>query len=194
MIMRRVFIIHGWAHTPKRDFFPWMKKELSKRGMRVYVPLMPGTNSPKIGPWVNKLSKTVNGLRPDDIFVAHSVGAQTVLRYLSKQKNKAAGLVLVAPWVHVTMGKGWTKEEKATAKPWLKSPIDWESVAKRSGKVTAILSDTDPFVPVSDAKIFKKKLNAKTIILHGKGHIWDEDGVKKLPVALKEVMSIAKKR
>ena len=56
----------------------------------------------------------------------------------------------------------------------------------------AIFSDNDPFVPLNDSKIFKNKLNAKIIIEHKKGHFDPSSGVRKLPSALKSLLSISK--
>jgi esterase/lipase len=37
--MKKVFIIHGWDGYPEEGWFPWLKKELEKKGFSVFVPL-----------------------------------------------------------------------------------------------------------------------------------------------------------
>jgi hypothetical protein len=39
--MRNIFIIHGSYGYPEENWFPWLKKELSKLGHRVFVPKFP---------------------------------------------------------------------------------------------------------------------------------------------------------
>jgi predicted alpha/beta hydrolase family esterase len=32
--MKRVIIIHGWEASPESNWFPWLKNELEKKGIR----------------------------------------------------------------------------------------------------------------------------------------------------------------
>ena len=48
----------------------------------------------------------------------------------------------------------------------------------------AIFSDNDPFVPLSEEKLFKSELGAQIIVLHGKGHLQQEHDVFILPEIL----------
>jgi predicted alpha/beta hydrolase family esterase len=49
--------------------------------------------------------------------------------------------------------------------------------------------DDDYFVSLEQEKKFKNKLNAKTIIVHNKGHISQDDGVYEL----QEILDLSKK-
>ena len=55
-----------------------------------------------------------------------------------------------------------------------------------------IFSDNDSFVPIEDAEIFRKKLEAKVIIEHQKGHFSSEDGIFELPIALESILELSK--
>lgn len=116
------------------------------------------------------------------------------MRYLENldNKEKIGGCIFVAGWFNLPNLE--TEEEEKIAKPWLENKINTNKVKSKikNGKIVAIFSDDDPDVPLSDKEIFKKRLNAKIIIEHGKGHFSDDSGVKELPVVLKELLEISK--
>ena len=187
--MKKAYLIHGWGGNPENGWFPWLKRELEEQGYKVFAPAMPDTENPKINAWVGALKKIIE---PDKntILIGHSIGCQTILRYLgsldsSDTKIRFGGVFLVAGFVHL---KGLeSKEEEEIAKPWLSTPINWEKVRSRAKKFVAFFSDNDVFVPVEDSKIFKEKLNAKIILEHNKGHFDDEASIKELSSLLKEI-------
>ncbi|OGF62831.1 hypothetical protein A2662_02910 [Candidatus Giovannonibacteria bacterium RIFCSPHIGHO2_01_FULL_45_33] len=188
-MQKKVFIIHGWDGSPQNCWFPWLKNELSKNGFDVTVPSMPDPENPKIEDWVRHLS-TVAG-KPDvnTYFVGHSIGCQTILRYIEGLKKPVGGVVCIAGFfrlLHLT-----TNEEKEIAKPWLETPMNYEKIRLNANKITAVFSDNDPDVDLGDKELFEKKLGAKTIVEHNMGHFDDDAGIKKLPSALDAILEIA---
>jgi len=191
--MKRAYIIHGWGGSPRETIHQWIKKELEKKGFDVVAPEMPNTDEPEINAWVGKLLEIIKNPDEETILIGHSIGCQTILRYLEKipEKTEINKIILIAPWMH--LDEETIKEEGEEgieiARPWIETPIDFEKVKKHCNNFHAIFSDNDPFVPLSDEKIFKKELNAKTQILHNKGHFTEGDGVKEIP----EVLEILEK-
>jgi len=180
--MKRIFIIHGWEGFPEEGWFPWLKKELENKGYEVQVPSMPNTEEPEMKAWISHLKQIVGTVDEETFFVGHSIGCQTILRYLQEQDSESGGVILVAGWVHL---KGLEDEEsEEIAKPWLETPLEWDKIKNKSKSFTVIFSDNDPFVPQEDSKIFEEKLNAKIITEHKKGHFSGEDNIKQLPVVL----------
>ena len=192
-MQKRVFIIHGWSGYPKEGWFPWLKNELRARDIRVNVPKMPHADRPKINEWVSQLKKLVGKTDENTFFVGHSIGCQTILRYLEtlSGNQKIGGAVFVAGWF--TLVNLETSEEEKIAKPWLKKPINVSKIKKQLNKVVVIFSDNDSVVPQENQKIFKQKLGAKIIIEHKKGHFSGNDGIKKLPAALKALLQMIEK-
>ena len=190
--MKRVFIIHGWGGNPEEGWFPWLKSELEKRDYYVEVPEMPDTENPKIETWVPFLKNIVGKLDKETYFVGHNIGCQTVLRYLEEENKQCCGAVLVAPWLHLDENtiRDEGEESVMIAKPWVETPIDFDKI-KRLGKFVDIYSDNDPYVPVSDSKIFRNELNAETISVGDKEHINGEAGVKRLPIVLEKLIEIS---
>jgi hypothetical protein len=191
MKQKRVFIVHGWDGYPEEGWFPWLKKELEQKGFAVEVPAMPNPDEPEIDAWVQHLSKLIKKSDENTFFVGHSVGCQTILRYLETlpPNQKIGGVVCIAGWF--TLENLETEEEKTIAKPWLETPIDFEKIKRHTNKFFAIFSDNDPFVPLTDKEIFEKKLSAQTLIEHQKGHFSGDEGITKLPSILEAVLKIS---
>lgn len=180
--MKQAIIMHGWYGHPQEGWLPWLKKELERKGYRVDVPAMPEPDKPRISPWV----ATIKSIATDELslMVGHSVGCQTILRYLATTSKQVEAIVLVAPWTRLTPAATAEEGEEEVARPWLNTPIDWEKAKVAAKRFVAIFSDDDPYVPITEADVFKKNLGAKVVIEHGKGHLSGEDGVTQLPAIL----------
>lgn len=189
---KRVFIIHGWEGFPEEGWFPWLKKELEDRGFTVQVPTMPDTAEPKMETWVPFLANLVGKPDEETFLVGHSIGCQTILRYLDSIKEedvKIGGIVLVAGWIH-KLANLYSEDELRIAKPWIETPIDFENVKKHTKNVFAVFSDNDEFVTLDNVDLFKEKLGAKTAVEHAMGHFSQETGIKELPVVLEELLKM----
>lgn len=183
--MKRIFIVHRWEGNPNLDWYPWLKQELEKKGFDAIIPEMPDPAKPKIDSWVNFLKEQVKNVDNETYFVGHSIGCQTILRYLQSlpENTKIGGALFVAGWINLTE-EALRDDEEHIADPWIKTFINWFKISKMSDKFTAIFSDDDPFVPLDDEKIFYDKLGAKIIIENKKGHFNGE----KCPEILEELL------
>lgn len=186
---KRVFIIHGWDGYPEEGWFPWLRKELENSGFNVQVPAMPNPGHPKIEEWVSCLSKLVGEVDENTYFVGHSIGCQTMIRFLETlpKDKKIGGAVFVAGWF--TLMNLSSDEEWEIAKPWLETPIDFAKVRQHTKNFFAIFSDSDDWVSLENKEMFEKKLGTRTTVEHQKGHFSGSDGVTKLPSALKALLS-----
>lgn len=191
-MQRRVFMIHGWSGYSDEGWMKWLRQELEKKGFEVYSLAMPNTDEPRINEWVGFLKEKVGAPDENTYFVGHSIGCQTVLRYLEKlpENKKVGGALFVAGWFNLKPEASEDEDDIEIAKPWLETPIDCKKILTHTKKFTAIFSDNDPYVPVEDAEIFKERLGARTIIQHNKGHFRGEDGIIELPVILEELLKI----
>lgn len=188
---KRVFIIHGWGGNPNEGWLPWLKTELEKRGFLVTVPAMPNSDEPKIETWVPFLDKLVGEPDGETFFVGHSIGCQTIIRYLQTLPDgtKIGGAVFVAGWYNLRNLE--TEEDKRIAGPWVNEPRDDEKIRSIVNKAIAIFSDNDPFVLPENQQSWKEKVGAKIIIEHNKGHFSGSDGITELPSALESVLEIS---
>jgi|SRR3989344_718914 len=188
--MKTVYIIHGWSGSPNEKIHIWLKSQLEEKGFEVVVPEMPYPDKPAIEGWVNKLKEVIEYPNENTILVGHSIGCQTILRYL-EQLHPAVRLgkvILLAPWF--TLSDLETEEEKVIAKPWIETQIRETDVIKHTPKITAIFSDNDPVVPMEEnRRIFEERFNAEIIIESGKGHFTEEDGVTEVPPVLNSILN-----
>lgn len=188
--MKRVYIIHGWGGSPDEPLHKWLKSELEKSGFEVITPKMPNPNKPVIEEWVSKL-KEIAGTTPDkdSILVGHSIGCQTILRYLEEIKTSGfvGGVVFIAPWLYLENLE--REEERLIAKPWVDTKIHNPNVFKHipQGKMVSIFSDNDPYVPEGNRELFEKGFGARIVVENNKGHFTAEDGVTELPSALEAI-------
>ena len=194
--MNRVIIVHGWGDNPDANWLPWMKSELESAGWQVDIPVMPETETPTIEAWVSQLSKTIGAPSADLYLVGHSIGCQTILRYLTQLEagQEVGGAVLVAPWLRLDpVNQDYDAEEEAVARPWIDTPLDLRAAASHlvRGSV-AIFSDNDYWVDLKyNEPRFCAELGAKTIVLPGRGHFMARDGATTFPEALSELAHLA---
>jgi len=191
---KRVFIIHGWDGYPEEGIFSWLKKNLQNRGFEVFNPRMPDPLRPKIETWVEYLKDQVGVPDENTFFFGHSIGAQTILRYLESlpKEIKIGGAVFLAGWVNLSDNANEDEEDKKISRPWIETLINWDKVKEHTNRFIGIFSDNDPLVPFSDAKIFERDLGATIIVEHGKEHFSGSSGIKELPSALEAVLEISK--
>jgi len=171
-VTKKIYLIHGWGGSSGGGWFSWLKRSLEKQDFEVYVFDMPDSDNPKIEKWVKYLEKNIKDIDENTFLIGHSIGSQAIMRFLEKlpQNTKIGGAIFVAGWFNLKENSYESKKEEMIAKPWINTKIDFEKVKDHANNFLAIFSDDDPFVPLSDIELFKKRLNAKTSLLKNKGH------------------------
>lgn len=188
--MKKVYIVHCWEGTCKDGWYPWLDTQLSNDNVTVIRFDMPDTKHPNIEKWLAELDKQVATLDQDTYFIGHSIGCQTILRYLeTKEITSIGGILFVAPWLDLLPEAVADEESFNTAYPWIHTRIDFGKIKQFTNNITCIFSDDDYFVSLSQENEFKEKLNAKTVIVKDKGHISQEDGVYEL----EELLDLSRK-
>lgn len=187
--MKKIYLIHAWGADSEGETYVWLKKELEKKGAKVFVFDMPNTNNPKIGEWVKYLEDNISQyeMGRDTYFVGHSIGCQTIMRFLDKlpKQMEIGGCAFIAPWFNLKDTAYEREEEEAIAEPWINNKMNYERIKRHTKNFLAIFSDDDPCVSIDDAKLFKERLGAKIIIQKKKGHFLT---VKEFEEAGKEVL------
>ena len=181
--MARLILVHGWGGSPDGEsWFEPLKKECEVNGIEFVSPAMPNTNNPKMGEWVSKLREVVGDLNGNTCFVGHSMGCQTIIRYLAGVEGsvKIGRVVFVAPWTKLDKKSIEEEGEESVeiVKSWIDVPINFEKARNHMTKILAIFSDDDPYVPLSEVEIFKEKLGAEIVVKKGQGHFNETKEIK----------------
>lgn len=186
--MKRVFIVHRWSGGPGDDWRPWLKQELEAHGWQVSVPAMPDTDVPVIEKWVGALAAAVGAPDAETYFVGHSIGCQTILRYLETVGTPIGGAVFVAGWFDL---ENLEDEETAViARPWIEKPISFNKVKASLSRSTLVISDNDPYGAFDKNKESFGKLGSKIVVVPSGGHFTEEEGCSELPLAITELEAL----
>lgn len=188
--MKRVFVVHGWGGSPHGGWHSWLKTELEKLGYQVFSLEMPATETPVIEKWVNYLSEAVGVPDNETFFIGHSVGCQTILRYLEAINTPVGGAVFVAGWFNLENME--SEADKEIARPWLETPIDLNKIQRALPKSTLIISDNDPYGAFEENKQKFVELGSKILVLHNAGHISASDGFSEVPVVIEQLQELVK--
>ncbi len=163
--MKNASIFHGTGESPNHFWFPWTKAELIKKGYKVWLPQLPGTDHPEIKKWLPFALK--NGtFDSDTVLIGHSVGAPLILSILENIKTPIKQAILIAAFFEPLKGFKPDAMHKKT--------YDWEKIKKNCQDITIINSNNDPWG--CDDKAGKKlanNLGAKLIVKHD-GHFGSE--------------------
>lgn len=187
VLMKRVFLIHGWEGGPDNHWFPWMALELKAHGFEVNAPHMPHPDTPKVSEWVGFLREYAGKPDKDTYFVGHSLGCITIARYLAElpPNGKVGGAVFVAGF----SGRLNIPE----IREFYELPFDAEKARQHYSKSVMIFSDNDSYVPMETSLQMARQFGAKTILERGKGHFTTKDGVTALPSVLSALLKMAAK-
>lgn len=159
----RIILVHGWAASPEFAWHPRVADQLRAIGYDVFVPEMPDPYTPRIDAWLQKIDEVITegeNAYAKTHFIGHSIGCQTILRYLQKSGMHAGTCVFVAGWFTLT---GLNEaEEIAIAAPWLEKNMRMDAVRTQIERAVALFSDNDEYVPLDEnSKVFENLLKAE---------------------------------
>lgn len=177
-MVRKALILHCWYGNPKGDWYPWIKKELEKKGYKVFAPDLPTmrTNLPDMEKQLAVIGKTVE-VDEDTMVIGHSLGAVLALRLAEKESFQK--MFLVSGWDFNDL----TKEHRL----FWPDKINHSEIIKNVNEVYVFHSDNDPYITACQAEDMSKRLNGRFILIKGMGHFTKKGGVTKIPEILNYV-------
>jgi uncharacterized protein len=168
---RSLYIVPRWAGRPDSDFYPWLEaslREAPQRFSSIRTLDMPNPAQPTIDAWVGALAAAVGPApAPSTVLMGHSVGCQTVIRYLATRppEHQLDTALLVAGWWDID--KPWE-----SIVPWIETPVDLARVRAAARTFVVLLSDNDPFTAdhARNRRLWEERLGAKVVLAPGGRH------------------------
>lgn len=162
--MKNVVILHGTLGSPAGNWFAWLKSELQGRGMQVWLPQLPHAQQPSLREWADFVpAQCPFALDKDTLIVGHSSGAILALILAQESAQPIGGVVAVSAFHDNALG--WEPNDKL-----FDVPFDWAAIRQNASKLLLVNSDTDPYVPITQAQYIAGHCQAELQIIPGQGH------------------------
>ena len=133
----------------------------------VRIPKMPDGDRPEYEAWRDEIAQELSAMDGEVILVGHSLGASTLLKYLSEEgvRNPVAGVFLIATpfWDAERFGEYALRENFASKLP---------------GGLPLFFyhSRDDEWVPFAHLALYREKVPQATVReFDGRGHQFDDD-------------------
>lgn len=174
----RVLILHGWNGSDAPHWQAWLAEKLQKEGHIVSFPSLPDRDNPDKEKWLDFIAKEAERFKPDAV-VCHSLGCTAWLHLLgSRDLPVVQKLLLVAP-PHDARGN-------SEIEAFFPAPLPEDLKAETA---LLVLSDSDKYMSMKEAKTLMDGLKIKTKILTEAGHINSDSGFGPLPLAYEFLIS-----
>jgi len=169
----------GYPQQNKRNWIPWIKKELEKKGVKTETPLMPKNWSPLFNEWKKEFERLK--VNENTVLVGHSAGGGFLVRWLGESQTRVRKLILVAP---AKLHSGNFDE----LKDLLRFRINKETPIFVD-KIVIFVSSNDHEEIKESVEIYSEKLKVKPIELTNMGHfITKHMGTEEFPELLNEIL------
>jgi hypothetical protein len=158
---------------------PWIKNELSSRGVVTEIPLMPEPWAPDYEKFKSEFEKLL--VDESTVLIGHSCGCAFLVRWLGETKQRIAKLILVAPWKIPDADDGIRKS-------FYVYPID-ETIKDRVGDIMMFTSNDEEDDGKKSVEIFYDALGGEIINLPYRGHYTLGDmGTEEFPELLATIL------
>ena len=97
--MKNALILHGAGNDSSGNWFPWLGKELERKGFKVWIPDLPNSDHPIQKDWLETIFSNNNwNFNEESVVIGHSTGATLILRILERlpEDTKVNKAILVA--------------------------------------------------------------------------------------------------
>lgn len=160
---RHFVLIHGYAETPDRVWFPWLEKVLLDRGATVETLRLPDPLRPRAKQWFDAALRAAKSWNGETVVVAHSLGGVAALRAIERSQKSVAGFVLIAsPFCALIRISPFIE--------FFGERIDWEKLRRNAGTIDILQAKDDPLVPFDHALRYAEALKGRLTLVDKGGH------------------------
>ena len=179
--MISAFIIHGSNGNKDAHWYPWLKGELEKKGLQVFLLQFPIGEKQTLQNWLDTLKPKKENLK-DSILIGHSLGAPFILNVLNQWNVKAKASFLVSGFTgHLEV------EGEINIEDFAERDFDWKKIKENCKYFYVIHSDNDPYVPLEKAEELAKNLGVSVALVKGGEHFQEQSGFKTFDLLLEKI-------
>lgn len=174
----KAILIHGNGDSkPTDNWFPYLKRELEKIGIKVEAPQFPDTELARSSYWLPFLDK----LMPDEntIIVGHSSGAIAAMRYA--ETHRILGSALIGTY-YTDLG---IEAEKLSG--YFDTPWNWEAIRQNQQWIIQFAGVNDPWIPIREAHVVRDQLQTDYYESQDQGHFGGDYYKETFPELLKVI-------
>lgn len=162
--MKTALILHGTMGSPDGNWFKWLKRELERQGIIVWLPALPNSELPSL----RQEADFVHAHCPfpideETLIVGHSSGAILAL-ILAQESTEPIGAVVAVSVFHDN-SLHWEANDRL-----FDVDFDWTAIQQHAKRRYFVHSDTDPYVPLEQAQYVARNCNGEMVILPDQGH------------------------
>ena len=182
-----IFIFHGTEGHPQENWFPWLKKELEKRGQKVFVPQFPSPPivPAKISEWFDVLKNYEKHIDKNSIAIGHSLGGVFLLRVLEKLEHPIKAATFVGAPVGINPILNYDRDSKFSG-----YNFNWEKIRSNAKNFVVFHSDNDPYVGLENGKELARRLGVELSFIPGAGHFNAKSGYFKFEKLLEKLETL----
>lgn len=180
--MANFIFIHSTGGNPDECFYPWLRKQLEKKGHKVYSPFFPTPLGQTLDNWMREFEPYRQYVNEETVFVGRSIGPAFILRLLEKPKVRIKAAFLVCGFCS-DLG---IHEFGPLIRTFVDKPFKWGRIKANCKKFFVYNADNDDFVPIEKAEELAKNLGTEALIVKDAGHFT----FKKFPGLLKDIESL----
>jgi len=201
-----LLVIHAFGGHPGKFWYRKLADSVQATHPTAEVKILRMTQPsvPVIEEWVNDLERylqdaTACGRQLDVYLIGHSVGCQTIIRYLALEHAsetftggratlRLGAVICVAGWFEVV--NPWP-----TIQPWCTTPIDCATARQLlltfGTPLVLVISDNDKYTPDYhlNASQWSTRLGAKVEIIAGRQHFGSRNQVALLDIIHEAIMA-----
>lgn len=184
--MKNFLIFHGTGGNPQGNWFLWLKKELEKKGCRVFVPQFPDPREGnKLEDWLKVLKDYEKYINSQTILISHSLGGLFLLRVLERLQKPVFAAFLVAAPIGVKPIFYYDSDEKFCG-----FEFNWDKIRSGAKHFKVYHSDSDPYISLGNGQKLAKELGIDLTFIPSAGHLNAESGYTKFNQLLEDIKKI----
>ena len=181
VVMKNVVILHGTGETRDSFWFPWLTKELIKKGHTVSLPQLPDADDPDLKKWLPVALK--ESFTPETVLIGHSAGGPLQLSVLESIDVRIKQAILIAGYARPVAPK--YEPQKI-----LQDNYNWEKIKNNVAEIIFINSDNDQWgcTDIEGRFMLDSVGKGKLIVMKGEAHMGSDrfkQPYKEFPLIMK---------